>query len=497
MVYVPRTLDAIKSSIEDNLKNQISKLTNFTDTSFNTTWNEAFSQRFRDNEEALLAVQLNGWVSYAGGPVSQDDLDVLGVSDNVDPEDVNEYMSDDDLDNLVQIVGLDRDEGDFADGTVTFTTTSDTVTIPGGEDDGTIVGTQPDSDGDFFEYRVIGPDEDTEGDVSPSTGNTTVDAYVVAEEVGTGKNVGSGTVTYLPDPPSGVTDVTNNNAFTGGTDRETNDELRQRAKEAIFNTSGGGTAEGVKGFVDSNTEDVASVAVKEYPGGNDSLSSDSPSPGGPGGSTSTAPFADVIVEGGSNTEVQESIDQSRPVAVQHNLVRPTFINVDVTADVTGSDVNVSDAESALQSYIDALDLGEDVVRDKVIQRIMNADADIDGISSLTVAVDGEVHTYDSDNSGGDAPNHPLYKLNKGDSMTSDGITEVTGTLSGSAHTFVEDTDYQEGTVDGSSPDAIDWGLAGDNPDEDTDFQVTYNISDDMPVDDYEKAESNTMTVNTV
>lgn len=54
------------------------------------------------------------------------------------------------------------------------------------------------------------------------------------------------------------------------------------------------------------------------------------------------------------------------------------------------------------------------------------------------------------------------------------ITEVTGTLSSGAHTFVETTDYL--LIDNDSDgrfDSIDWGQGGDTPDDTTDFYVDY------------------------
>lgn len=54
------------------------------------------------------------------------------------------------------------------------------------------------------------------------------------------------------------------------------------------------------------------------------------------------------------------------------------------------------------------------------------------------------------------------------------ISEVTGTLSGNAHTFVLDTDYQIKDADSDGRyDAIDWSLGGDNPDDATAFLVDY------------------------
>ncbi|MCK5223161.1 DUF4815 domain-containing protein [Candidatus Calescamantes bacterium] len=54
------------------------------------------------------------------------------------------------------------------------------------------------------------------------------------------------------------------------------------------------------------------------------------------------------------------------------------------------------------------------------------------------------------------------------------ITEVTGTLSSAAHTFVETTDYL--LIDNDSDgryDTIDWSPGGDDPDDTTDFYVDY------------------------
>lgn len=87
---------------------------------------------------------------------------------------------------------------------------------------------------------------------------------------------------------------------------------------------------------------------------------------------------------------------------------------------------------------------------------------------LDVAVGGQVveepHEYESGTS--------VYTLDR--ETTSDGIQTVTGTLSGSDHTFTEGTDYEE---DGTT--GIDWSVGGDNPDADTVFYVTYDRPTDI------------------
>jgi uncharacterized phage protein gp47/JayE len=480
MVYNPRTDNTIYETLRDRLINKISGLTNFSENSFNFVWTNAYSARFRDAELALLAVQLSGWIDYAGGPITEDDLEKLGI-ENVEPDEINQFMEDQDLDNLAQLVGTDRSEGQNADGSVDITTVSAPTTVP----DETVFSTQPDANGDILKFT-------TDEEVSTGSGETSVSVNITATEVGDEYNVGAGAITYIPSPPGGVEAVTNPSATTGGQDRESNEELRAKTKEAIFNKSGGGTILGIEGFIAENVEDVTSVSVKEYPGGNDSTGPDYEGPGGPGGASSTSPFADVIVEGGTSSSINDAIDESRPVAIQHNLVRPTTIGIGIEATVEGGNIDTAEIEDLVASYINGLGLADDLYRDKVIQQILNADSDVDNITSLTISVLNESIEFSA---GTD-----VYALRKGGSMDNDGITEVTGTLSGSSTTFVEDTDYQEWNTtagDTSTPhDAIDWSLAGDDPDDTTDFFVDYTITEDIPIDEYEKASQTSITINT-
>lgn len=476
MVYKPRTVDEVYTSLRDRLTNKIPRLTNFVETSFNFVWTQAFAQRFRDNEVALLAAQLSGYIDTAGGPVTDDQLEALGIT-GVSAAEVNEYMQDEDLDELVQIVGVEREEGSFAEGTLDITTVSAATTIPAG----TQFATEP-SGNESLVYE-------TDETVSTDAGETSVSVGITATDIGEVYNVGSGQVTFLVDPPTGVVSSTNPAAITGGEDEETNDELRTRAKRAIFDNSGGGTAAGVEGFVRSNTT-ASNVSVVEYPGGNASTPGDYEGPGGPGGPSSDTPFGDVIVEGGDDTDVQDAIDEARPVAIQHNLVRPFLVSVNVNASLLGSDIDTVAVENAVTNLIDGLELGDELYRDQVIREIMNADSSIENIDTLDI----EVHEESIEFSAGT----DVYPLRVGTDMEPDGITLVEGTLGGTPdHTFIEDTDYQEIDNGSGSDDAIDWSLAGDDPDDGTNFFVTYTIENDITVDEYEKIDTNDVTATIV
>lgn len=472
MVYTPDTTDEIYTSLRDRLTGKIAKLQNFVEDSFNYVWTRAFSRRLRENEVALLASQLSGYVEYAGGPITQDDLDRLGV-DGVTPSEVNEYMRDEDLDELVRIVGISRDPGTRATGTVDITTVSGQTVIPAG----TQFGTQPDSEtGSFLSFE-------TQEQVSTGSGDTSVSVDVIASSPGSEYNVGAGSVTYLPNPPTGVQAVSNPSSITGGVDPESNDELRARAKDAIFQQSGGGTTDGIEGFIEQNVDGVISVSVEEF---------------FTGGAKQSAPYADVIVDGGADTAVEDAIDASHPSGIKHYLVRPTEYAVNVVADLTGTDIDTTAVSNGVVDYISSLQIDEEVYRDKVIQRIMNADSDIDNITNLRIQIDEEPHTYSSGTN--------VYTLDKvmqsddDDESYEEGVVEVTGTLNGSEHTFVEDTDFEEydsSAGDNTPPhDSINWGIGGDSPDDGTEFYVTYNVDDDIDIGNREKASPQDTTFNT-
>ena len=455
MVFQPRDEDTVYESLRDRLTGKIDDLTNFVTGSFNNVWTRAFSQELRENEIQASAAQLSGWIDYAGGPITEDDLDELGM-DTVSPEEINQYVESEDLDELARIVGIQRDEGTRATGTVDFTTSSDRVEIP----EGTGVGTQPDSRGNFTEFETV-------SEVISPSGETSVSADIIAIEVGERFNVGAQTITYLPSPPAGIQAVINPLEVTGGVDRESNEVLRQRVKEAVFATTGGGTSAGVVGFIQQNTE-AQDIRVDEFV-------------------DEQPPYVDVVVDGDEDDVVLEAIEESRPVGIRHNLIRPTNFTIDVEADVIGQDINTSVVENDVTTFLNELAIGDNFFRDKLIQTILNGDEDIITIDSLTVIVKGCSYTYDS--------TQQVYDL-RCDNIEE--VKEVRGTLNGDPHVFVEGTDYElvDTTEDGNF-DSIDWGIGGDEPDDGTDFFVDYISSGNVSFAGREKAIAGSIVVTVV
>jgi len=371
MTHDPRTQEDIYQSLKDNLTGKITKLTNFTDRSFNYVFTQAFAEEIRELEVLATAAEFAGWIDYVGGDITQSQLDTLGY-DDLSPEEINEVMEDEYLDEYVKIVGINRFEGARATGTVTIETQSRTTLIP----EGTVVSTSPDSDGSVLEFETT---EDAEtGDNVTVVSNVPIEAV----EVGVEHNVSADTIVRFSDPPLGVRGVSNPESTTGGEGRESNEELRNRAKSQVEGASEGGTVEGIKAYLRQNIEAVGEgdVIIEEFV-------------------ESKPPFVDVIVDGGSQSDVRNAIEFSRPAGVKHNLIRPQVYQLGVRADVVGSDINTSLIEDELSTYLLNLGIGETVYQDQLINLIMNRDSNVENVGYFNPTYDrvtNERFTFNQD-----------------------------------------------------------------------------------------------------
>jgi hypothetical protein len=352
--------ERIYESIRSNLVGRIAKLTNFTDRSFNYVWTQAFSEEVRELQEFAVVSEMAGFVDYAGGPIDEDDLEALGYDDLITAERVNELMDENYLDEYVKIVGVNRNDGSPASGTVTFTTQSADTTIPSG----TRVTTAPQADGTTTDFLT------TE---SASTGsNVTSVSAVPIESVDEGKefNVPANTITRISNPPVGVTGVTNPESTTGGEDEETNDELRARAKSAVGGASEGGTVEGIKAYIRNNVDGIQTgdIIIDEF-------------------TDEQPPFVDVIVDGGLDTEVSDAIEFSRPAGITHNLVRPQVVQIGVFTDLVGTDIDTTTVDNVMTDFLLELGIGNEFYQDQFIREIMQADDDIININFLDTTIE--------------------------------------------------------------------------------------------------------------
>lgn len=464
MTIQPRDVDEIYESLKDRITGKTAKLTNFAETSFNYVWTRGWSKDIQEQEEQTLATLLASWPDYAGKELTQDDMEAIGV--DYDADKINQYMQDHHLDELAKLVGESRFEGQRATGEVTFQVSGDSVQIF----EGVTVGTSPDSNGEFLSFQV---DADADGEinqqsaasVSPDSGESEVTVNVVADEVGTEYNVGAGQLTFLPSPPVGVLGVSNDTATSGGLDVQSNEEFRQDIKTAVTRTSGGGTVEGVAGYISNNVNGVNndSVVIQEFVDAN-------------------PPYADVVVDGGSEQAVLEAINEARPVGVEHNLVRPAVYQINVRNRLSGSStIDTERVKGSIQDYIISLNLGQDYLQDKVVQTIFNSDAAIDNIVYLDTTIGtvlNEFTTYTQDDTY-----RVEYPYGEG-GLAREIIDE-------DENTYRKGVDYVEASVTPSNIlNAVDWSVGGETPPNGMEFLVDYYMTERFTFDN-EKAKYRT------
>jgi len=249
-------------------------------------------------------------------------------------------------------------------------------------------------------------------------------------------------------------------------------ETTRHQSRAVFDTSGGGTARGVEGKVESDVSGVSDVSVDEFP-------------------NRSPPTVDVVVDGGSDGAVIEAINNARPVGIEHDLVRPERINTGVRVEVIGSNVDNSFVETQLRDTLTQLSIGDELSRSRLTQLILNADNNIRDIGSLTVALEsvvGEsqlfasgtnVYPLDVQALGDVTADKLLFRENVTDyellydDVTASSVT-VQATVDGNTVELVQGTDYSVVDSDGDgAPESIKFLSGGQSPDIQSTFTVSY------------------------
>lgn len=236
--------------------------------------------------------------------------------------------------------GITRKAATKAVGSVTFSTDSDEhgdIVIPAG----TVVCTKGD-------MRRFVTDSDT---VIQSALHSTA-AAVTAAQGGSDYNVGVGTVGIIVTPVLGVDSVTNPTQITGGSDAESDDQLRERIKESFVNISNG-----------TNEAYYCSVAMSV-----DGVYSASAVGKGRGIGT-----VDVYVCGrgtflpiDKRREIEDLLRSARELNVDVRVLNPApitinlYIKLSIAPGYESSQV-VAEVRAAVSDYINSIGLGKDVL----------------------------------------------------------------------------------------------------------------------------------------
>lgn len=381
MLIEPRTTDEIYEQVRQSLEDSADSISRFTDGSFNDAFLTAYAEQARESEVKAVVALLAGTVKYAGKEITQGDLNQLEIS-SVSPEEVNEYVRDEHLDLQAANFGVTRDPGSRATTTLEFTVSTDTTEI----EEGTRVSTGVDARSVTRDFLV---DVDGDGDittenpptVSPSAGSTTVTVPAVADTVGTEYNLGVGVIDKLAIPDPGIQSVENITVASGGEDEQSNESLREDTLNALFETPGGGTVSGMESYIGNNSSVVL-----------DSLSVRSRDEEDP-------PFVDVIVSGGEVRELRTLIDESKPVGMSANLLRPTRLRVGVNANTRSFDsYEKSGALSFVTTFFDSLEIGDNLYQSELVGTLTTANDSIASVPTVNVGydvVENERFIYDS------------------------------------------------------------------------------------------------------
>ena len=305
------------------------------------------------------------------------------------------YATEGALDLVCEKLGVSRQEARRAKGVARFSravAASVDYTIPAG----TVI--QTDS---VDPYRFV-----TTSTASLPAGQTSVDVNIEAEEGGVDYNVGANTLTVMPSPPTGIESVTNPADTSGGTERETDEELRRRAKKEL----GSGSRASQQALIRAARRVQGVVAASIFANDQDPINTvDGLEPhevevvveGGNSNDVAQALFeskaaGDVFVGGIHGSEVIETVSLSNGQEKEISYSNPEEVQIYVDVDITVTDEYLGENEikDSIVSYVGGLlssgneDSGKIRVGDDVIfGEIGYAIRDVPGvfdIQSLTI-----------------------------------------------------------------------------------------------------------------
>ena len=284
-----------------------------------------------------------------------------------------------DLDNLAKNIGITRIESAKARGEVLFK----------GDPDRTI------SEGFLVETPQEIQFETTETAQLDNNGEATVE--VLAVEPGSETNVDADKITEIVNPLTGVDSVTNPDPTTGGRDRETDVEFRERYLDSL-DRAGGSTVASIRAAIIQDTEAIAALVLE-----NTSMEEDED--GLPPKSF------EAIVLGGTDEEISKAIYDYKPGGIEpsgeenhdiedelgykHTIGFTRAEQVDIYVDITvvaDSDVTEEIKEEIIryiggeyeeEEYI-GLSMDKNVILSRINSRVMENIEDTTDIISTEI-----------------------------------------------------------------------------------------------------------------
>ena len=196
-------------------------------------------------------------------------------------------------------------------------------------------------------------------------GNTYIEVPAEAIDVGSAYNVASDQVLIIETPVQGVSKVTNPNAFTGGTDPESDEDYRARIPlylDALKRATKGALRSAVL-----SVEGVQDVIVED-------------------GTTPGTVTITVVGSSFDMADVEAIVDEYKGAGIQATVQTATTTTVDVTFDlyvIDGYDTETikTNAEQAATDYLNNLGLGQPAQIAEVIVAIMKVEG-VDNVKNV-------------------------------------------------------------------------------------------------------------------
>lgn len=266
-----------------------------------------------------------------------------------------------DLDAVVAILGVVRKPATYAIGTVTFGR-SDVYSTDIAIQYAQMISTRQNSNsGDILEFIVT--DEDarlTAGELETTVNIRAIEPGYIYLPVDT--------ITIMNTPIIGIEYVTNKTEFYGGTDRETDDELRYRAKQALAGL-GKGTCSALRSALLELTGvvDAIPIDLSRGVGTADIVTI-----------TSDIPPSDTL-----KNQIEDVVDITKSAGIDVGIIYPTISAQDITvtiSDVTGATLSqdaIDSAGEAIVTYCNMLSVGDVLIISQLERAIGNAIDNID------------------------------------------------------------------------------------------------------------------------
>lgn len=254
-----------------------------------------------------------------------------------------------DLDRLVLILGIVREQSAHATGIVTFSTGDAPydydIPIPYGYE----ISTRQASDGTIYTYTV------DEEDVVLVAGETSTDVRVKSEIPGH-QYLPAGSLCVMGKSIIGIATVENKNEINSGSDQESDEALRRRTKEYVT-SFGKCTDNALKVAVEGVDGVINCTVVDQYNGVGTSGIIVVPE---------ILPATEEVI-----TEIDKVVAETKASGIKVFIIYPTIKYIDIDVTITGTVDSLIVLES-VSNYVNSLKVGQTFVIKQMERKILNA-----------------------------------------------------------------------------------------------------------------------------